>query len=29
MGRQMRMPSTRRGIGIMLAVLRALGGEEF
>lgn len=29
LARQMKLPSTRRGIGVLLALLRALGGEEF
>lgn len=29
LGRQLRLPSTRRGIAATLALLRALGGEEF
>jgi uncharacterized protein YjgD (DUF1641 family) len=29
LARQLRLPSTRRGIGVVLALLRALGGEEF
>ncbi|WP_298208158.1 DUF1641 domain-containing protein [Ferrimicrobium sp.] len=29
LARQTRLPSTRRGIGVALALLRALGGEQF